>query len=150
VTNKRETILLDVNALVALFDEAHVHHEAAHAWFQDRRSDMWVTCPITENGLLRILSHPAYPNSPAPMTDIAERLEAFKSVSGNYHWWDNDYSMSGWLADRKLPIGSSHSTDAYLLNLCMRNKGVLATFDRRIKPSLIGESSSHFLQYIPT
>ena len=85
MTNKRETILLDVNALVALFDEAHVHHEAAHAWFQDRRSDMWVTCPITENGLLRILSHPAYPNSPAPMTDIAERLEAFKSGSGNYH-----------------------------------------------------------------
>jgi toxin-antitoxin system PIN domain toxin len=143
------TVLLDVNALVALFDQAHVHHEAAHAWFLRQKSAAWVTCPITENGLLRILSHPAYPNSPVPMAEIAERLEEFKNESRNHQWWDDDYSFSEWLAYRKFPVGSSHSTDAYLLNLCLRNKGVLATFDRRIKPSMIGESSSHCLEYIP-
>jgi toxin-antitoxin system PIN domain toxin len=144
------SILLDVNVLVALFDQAHVHHEAAHAWLQMQQVNEWVTCPITENGLLRILSHPAYPNAPVPMTDIAERLEDFKNYSGNHRWWDANYSFSEWIADRKLPIGSSQSTDAYLLNLCHRNKGVLATFDRRIKPGMIGEASSTLVEYIPT
>lgn len=141
--------LLDVNALVALFDEAHIHHHPAHEWFAERSGKGWVTCPITENGLLRILSHPAYPNFPVPMSDLAERLEEFKNASGTHHFWSNDYSFSEWLSAQRLPIGSTHSTDAYLLNLCKRNGGSLATFDRRIKPSLIGENLVDFLEYIP-
>lgn len=141
--------LLDVNALVALFDEAHIHHLSAHEWFSDKGSHGWMTCPITENGLLRILSHPAYPNSLLPMSDVADRLEDFKKVAPGYGFWKNDYSFSKWLAGGKLPIGSAHSTDAYLLQLCKRNKGDLATFDRRIKPNLIGSKENHFLEYIP-
>ena len=142
--------LLDVNTLVALFDEAHIHHIAAHEWFAEKGAHGWVTCPITENGLLRILSHSAYPNSPLPMVDLAERLEEFKGVSGKHSFWSNDYSLSEWLSREKLLIGSAHSTDAYLLNLCKRHKGSLATFDRRIKPSLIGEKSEECLEYIPS
>jgi toxin-antitoxin system PIN domain toxin len=141
--------LLDVNTLVALFDEAHIHHIAAHEWFAEKGADGWATCPITENGLLRILSHPAYLNSPLPMADLAERLEEFKKASGKHRFWSNDYSLSEWLSREKLKIGSAHSTDAYLLNLCKRNKGWLATFDRRIKPSLIGEKTDVCLEYIP-
>lgn len=51
--------LLDVNVLVALFDPDHVHHEAAQAWFSANRLHGWATCPLTENRLVRILSHPA-------------------------------------------------------------------------------------------
>ena len=142
--------LLDVNTLVALFDEAHIHHFAAHAWFSQHGAKGWATCPITENGLLRILSHPAYPNSPLPMAELAQRLEEFKKGSEVHSFWSNDYSMSEWLSDERLTIGSGHSTDAYLLNLCKRNKGWLATFDRRIKPSLIGEKSGICLEYIPS
>jgi hypothetical protein len=69
--------LLDVNALLALFDETHIHHLPAHAWFAQNGGDGWITCPIIENGILRILSCPAYPNSPLPMDDLAERLEEF-------------------------------------------------------------------------
>jgi predicted nucleic acid-binding protein len=47
--------LLDVNVLVAMLDPEHVHHEGAHAWFSEHRSTGWATCPITENGLVRIL-----------------------------------------------------------------------------------------------
>ena len=140
--------LLDVNALVALFDEAHIHHLAAHHWFSKKEVDGWSTCPITENGLMRILSHPAYPNSPLSMVDLAERLEEFKSASDSHRFWSDDYSLSEWLSNKKLAIGSSHSTDAYLLNLCKRNEGVLATFYHRIKPELIGVSSDRYLEYI--
>lgn len=48
--------LLDVNVLVALFDPGHVHHEPAHEWFAANRSAGWATCPLTGNGLVRILS----------------------------------------------------------------------------------------------
>jgi toxin-antitoxin system PIN domain toxin len=141
--------LLDVNALVALFDEAHIHHLAAHEWFSAKAARGWMTCPITENGLLRILSHPAYPNSPLPMSDVADRLEAFKKAAQGYGFWNNDYSLSEWLADGKHVIGSAQSTDAYLLKLCERNGGIFATFDRRIKPLLIGSREAHLLEYIP-
>ena len=53
--------LLDVNVLVALFDPAHLHHEAAHVWFGRNRSRRWATCPLTENALVRVLSNPSYP-----------------------------------------------------------------------------------------
>jgi len=55
------TYLLDINVLVALFDAAHVHHEAAHRWIAAVGNSSWATCPITENGCVRVLSNPAYP-----------------------------------------------------------------------------------------
>ena len=51
--------LLDVNVLVALFDPDHVHHEAAHVWFAATRGAGWATCPLTENGVVRVLSNPS-------------------------------------------------------------------------------------------
>ncbi len=142
--------LLDVNTLVALFDEAHIHHLAAHEWFAAKGSHGWMTCPITENGLLRILSHPAYPNAPLPMYDVAGRLEDFKKAAPGYGFWNNDYSFSEWLTDGKISISSAQSTDAYLLQLCERNGGIFATFDRRIKPLLIGSRDESLLEYIPS
>lgn len=141
--------LLDVNVLVALFDEAHVHHMHAHTWFAKHGMKGWRSCPITENGFLRVLSHQAYPNLPTPTPDLAVRLEEFKQASPNYLFWKNDYSPAAWIAPMRLPIASAQTTDAYLLNLCHRNQGTLATFDRRIRSSLIGENSGDIIEYIP-
>lgn len=141
--------LLDVNVLVALFDQAHVHHSAAHAWFARAKTSGWRTCPITENGVLRILSHPAYPNIPLPMTELAGRLEEFKMATKTHVFWSDDYSFSEWLSVNALPVGSAQATDAYLMVLCQRNEGTLATFDQRIRPSLIGATSTSILELIP-
>ncbi len=54
--------LLDVNVLLALSDPMHIHHEAAHRWFAAKGQSAWATSPITENGFVRIASHPNYPN----------------------------------------------------------------------------------------
>ena len=56
----KSVTLLDVNVLVALVDADHVHHELAHDWFADRGSQSWATCPVTENGFVRVLTNPAY------------------------------------------------------------------------------------------
>ena len=67
--SRRRPALLDVNVLVALFDPDHVHHDLAHDWFADHRSRGWATCPITENGVIRVLANPAYGS---PVTGTAE------------------------------------------------------------------------------
>jgi predicted nucleic acid-binding protein len=66
--------LLDVNVLVALFDPVHVHHEAAHKWFGQNRKSGWATCPLTENGMVRVLSNPAYPGRRTTVHDAIRRL----------------------------------------------------------------------------
>jgi len=55
--------LLDVNVLIALIDPAHVRHDRAHQWFAEVGEQAWATCPLTENGVLRIVGHARYPNS---------------------------------------------------------------------------------------
>ena len=50
--------LLDVNVLIALLDAGHASHSAALRWFSANAAAGWASCPITQNGCVRILSHP--------------------------------------------------------------------------------------------
>lgn len=55
--------LLDVNVVIALIDPSHVHHDRAHAWFGATGKEDWLSCPTTQNGAVRIVSHPRYSNT---------------------------------------------------------------------------------------
>ena len=55
--------LLDVNVLIALLDADHISHTAATAWLSEHGRRGWASCPITQNGCVRIMSHPGYPNA---------------------------------------------------------------------------------------
>jgi predicted nucleic acid-binding protein len=72
--------LLDINVLVALFDPDHVHHDAAHQWLSRERRYGWATCPISENGLVRILSNVAIRMSPAAESHVL----AHKQITDAY------------------------------------------------------------------
>ena len=142
--------LLDVNVLIALFDSAHVHHQVAHDWFAEKQLAGWRTCPLTEAGLLRILSNPAYPNGALPISEIALRLEEFKeAAAGHYEFWSEDFALGSWLKMGSLSVASTNLTDAYLLKLSVRYSGTLATLDRRIRPSLIGENDLKIVEHLP-
>ena len=52
--------LLDVNVLVALLDRTHLHHRVATDWLAANVSRGWASCPLTQNGCVRILSLPSY------------------------------------------------------------------------------------------
>jgi toxin-antitoxin system PIN domain toxin len=122
--------LLDVNVLVALFDPDHVHHEPAHRWFAESRSAGWASCPLTENGVVRILSNPAYSPLAERPGEIVRRLASFRD-SGQHVFWPDDVSV----CDARLfalTVGHRQLTDAYLLGLAVKHRGVLATFDRSI------------------
>jgi len=124
--------LLDVNVLIALFDPAHVHHEAAHAWLEMNRRYRWATCALTENAFVRVLSNPAYPGRGTTVEDAVSRLRTFCSVQEHQFWPD---SVS--LLDRRRVRwnhvqGHRQITDVYLLALAVSNRGRLATFDSTI------------------
>ncbi|MDX2270250.1 MAG: hypothetical protein NW208_19265 [Bryobacter sp.] len=67
--------LLDVNVLVSLLDSAHLHHPIVLSWFRNVASlSGWATCPITENGLVRVVSHSSYPNLRLSPAEVAASL----------------------------------------------------------------------------
>jgi hypothetical protein len=122
--------LLDVNLLIALFDPDHVHHEPAHLWFGAHKTAGWATCPLTENGLVRILSNPSYSPAAERPAKIAGRLRAF-CESGHHLFWPDDVSLSD-SGRFDLAVGHRKLTDVYLLALAVAHEGRLATFDRSI------------------
>lgn len=129
--------LLDVNLLVALFDPTHLHHDAAHHWFEDARQHGWATCPITENGFLRVLSNPAYPGRRTTVAAAADRLRTFQA-SGGHEFWPGDVSiLDSRVATVSHLTGHREITDAYLLALAVHRDGRLATFDRNLRVAAV-------------
>lgn len=125
-------VLLDVNVLVALFDEEHVNYEDAHRWFGRNRRHGWATCPLTVNGCIRILSNPTYPNLKTTPDDMVGRLKSL-CASTDHHFWPDSVSLLYDTLFLPAAIGVHQKiTDAYLLGLAVRNHGRLATFDRAI------------------
>ncbi|MEC4815692.1 MAG: TA system VapC family ribonuclease toxin [Scytonema sp. PMC 1069.18] len=127
--------LLDVNVLLALSDPMHIYHEAAHRWFATKGKYAWATCPITENGFVRIASHPNYPNRPGDVPSVLAILRQFCTMVG-HHFWSEDVSIRELLQPNVL-IPHSQITDVFLLGLAVQKEGKLATFDQRIVTSAV-------------
>jgi toxin-antitoxin system PIN domain toxin len=128
---KRRAALLDVNVLIALFDETHVHHEIAHEWFAEHRAGGWATCAITENGFLRILTHPRSAVDQDRAAVFAS-LRAFCDSRAHVFWNDTVSLRDETLFDPSVIVSHRQLTDVYLLALAVRMKGRLATFDSSI------------------
>ena len=129
--------LLDVNVLIALIDPAHVQHDAVHEWFGRSGRKAFATCPITENGLLRIVGHPKYPNSPGPPSAVANALLTIRALPGHEFWPDSVSLADDSLFDTRLLSSHSRVTDSYLLALARANKGHLATLDHKLATEVV-------------
>jgi uncharacterized protein len=124
--------LLDVNVLIALIDPMHVQHDAAHEWFAAYGHSAWATCPLTENGVLRIVGHPRYPNSPGTPMAVAELMTGLRALPGHLFWPDDISLLDTKKLDATRLLTSAQVTDSYLLALACAHGGQLATFDRRL------------------
>ena len=122
--------LLDINLLLALTDSMHVHHERSHQWFAEKGHKAWVTCPLTENGFVRIASHPNYPNRPGDVPAVFLILRQICNSPG-HHFWAEDPSILDILEPDAI-ITHAQITDIYLLGLAVYKKVKLATLDQRI------------------
>src|ERR1041385_6578518 len=86
--------LPDINVLIELFDPRHIHHEPAQTWFASANVGGWATCPLTENGFIRIVSNPHYVNLNLSVSQVAAGLRALIAApSAHHHFWSGDISL---------------------------------------------------------
>lgn len=125
--------LLDVNVILALLDIDHVFHSTAHKWWKKTKDFGWASCPMTENGVVRIMSQPSYaaPDQYSP-ADAISWLNGFASDTNYEFWPDNLSLLDENYFDTSRVLGPKQLSDIYLLGLAASKGGRLVTFDRKI------------------
>ncbi|MGD0482737.1 MAG: TA system VapC family ribonuclease toxin [Terracidiphilus sp.] len=139
--------LLDVNVLIALIDPTHVQHDRAHHWFTSMGRRAWATCPLTENGVLRIVGNSRYPSSPGNPAAVAELMTVFLALGGHEFWPDDVSLFDATSVDTTRLLNSAQITDSYLLALAGAHGGKLATFDRHMVTAAVtgGSRALHLI-----
>jgi uncharacterized protein len=123
--------LLDVNVLIALLDADHASHASAISWFSKHAREGWASCPITQNGCIRIMSNPGYPN-PLPVQAVIEHL-AGACLQDIHEFWPDEISLlDADVVDSARIHGPRQLTDIYLLALAVQHEGRLVTFETGI------------------
>ncbi len=138
--------LLDVNVWVALLDEAHVHHAQALA-FMERRRVKIATCPLVENGVIRILNLPGYSKlGPAGFEPVQRKLQQICTDMDHEFWPDSLSLRTESRINWSRVLGHNQITDVYLLALAVANRGCLVSLDHRVALStVIGAGSSNLM-----
>ena len=135
--------LLDVNVLIGLLDAAHIHHQRASQWLEQSLHHGWASCPLTQNGCLRIMAQPAYPQA-LPLAAVAQRLGQAAATPAHLFIAD-DYSLLD--ADSlhwPQLLGHRQVTDAYLLGLAVRHGCRFVSFDARVNLAAVpGAKAEH-------
>ena len=107
--------LLDVNVWIALLDEAHVHHVIALAFVQRRKLKV-ATCPMVENGVIRVLNLPGYSvYGPAGFEPVSEKISEICADLDHEFWPDSLSLRSTGVLNWSRILGHNQITDAYLL-----------------------------------
>ena len=135
--------LLDVNALIALLDEEHVHHQRIREWLahEDNLPHGFATCAITQLGLIRVMSSKGYFRSMSTQ-EAAAHLEQITRKGHRYLGIPAPCEGSvRWKA-----ATSAQSTDAVLLAAAAAHGCRLVTFDMGITlASVTGARREHLV-----
>jgi toxin-antitoxin system PIN domain toxin len=136
--------LLDVNVWIALLDEAHVFHRRVLEFFETEDLQI-ATCPIVENGVIRILNVPSYGRiGPVGFEPVAAKLHDICSELDHEFWPDDiSFRQAGQVNWPRI-LGHGQITDAYLLALAVAKGGCLMTLDHRVALSaVVGATSAN-------
>ncbi len=141
--------LLDINVVIALLDSDHDFHPRAHRWWAGNQGAGWASCPLTENGIIRIMSHPAYnPRRSLSPGVVSDLLQTFVSGTDHQFWPDSVSFLDTGLIDPQHVLGPRQVTDVYLLALAVSRGGRLATFDASIHRGAVTAASETSLLII--
>jgi toxin-antitoxin system PIN domain toxin len=136
--------LLDVNVLIALLDSDHASHDSAIDWFAKQAREGWASCPITQNGCIRIMSNPGYPN-PFPVEAVVQRLAEACHQNIHEFWPDAVSVLDSNVVDATRIHGPRQLTDIYLLALAVEHDGRLVTFDSGIPLAAVRKATKQNL-----
>lgn len=137
--------LLDVNVLLARFDQDHIHHDQARSWLNTNREYGWASCPLTQNGFVRIRTQAGYRRR-ITIAEAAGILNAQTELA-DHQLWPDDISISDpQIFDHSRILGPNQITDLYLLALAVKHEGRLVTFDRGIPLAVVrGAEARHLV-----
>lgn len=137
--------LLDINALLALLDSKHVFHDAAHRWVESTADLVFLTCPLVQNGTLRVASQAGYPNRLGTTAEARRILQAF-CADPRHEFCPDDLSLLDEdQVARPEVLTPSRVTDVYLLALARKHGARLATFDRRVPVEAVPDGRKSLL-----
>ncbi|MFM7180140.1 MAG: TA system VapC family ribonuclease toxin [Verrucomicrobiales bacterium] len=140
--------LLDINVLIALMDPDHAFHHRAHDWWGGKARP-WASCPLTENGLLRIMASSGYSKTICfSVAEIQARLAMFVANSDHDFWTDSISIRDARHFQQSAILTSKQLTYVYLLALAVENHGCLVTFDRHIPLVAVRSASATHLEVI--
>ena len=136
--------LLDVNVLIALLDSDHTSHTVAMSWFVEHAPAGWASCPITQNGCVRIMSNASYPNA-LPVQAVIKHL-ADACREGIHEFWPDEVSLlDPEVIDPTRIHGPRQLTDIYLLALAVGHEARFVTFDGKIPLAAVRKAKAQNL-----
>jgi len=142
--------LPDVNVLLALLNPSHPHYPVAKQWLDNEGQFDWATCPLTENGFLRLYTQSLQKSQTGEFEDALFLLDTLKQTyKTTHHFWDDSISFSDPTLFLPSKIaGHKQITDVYLLGLCQGNGGTLVTLDQGITTDAIINPHSDLLKIL--
>lgn len=140
VAHQPKLRLLDVNTLLALMWDQHVHHHAARAAFATL--DAFATTPVTESGFLRLLLTPVVVGRPVTAPEALQALDALRAHPA-WRWLPDDSTLAEPQVDIRVLTGRRQVTDLHLVDLAARAGAVLATFDAALPTWLAPPDRRH-------
>jgi uncharacterized protein len=123
--------LFDISILLALLDQDHIHHERARSWWASQRHHGWASCPLSQNGFIRIISQKAY-TRPKPIGEAFGMMQHAITRPDHQFWPDDLSLLDTTLIDHSRVLSPRHLTDVYLLALAVKHGGRLVTLDTGI------------------
>ena len=133
--------LLDVNVLLALSLDNHLHHLAAAEWF-DEADFEWATTPITEAGYVRLMTNSRLVGFSISVPQALDGLRDLRKEPG-FRFLADEASLDNPAIDLGPLAGTKQVTDFHLVNLAAQNKMRLATFDGSLLRSLVEADRGH-------
>jgi toxin-antitoxin system PIN domain toxin len=133
--------LLDVNVLLALSLDNHMHHLAATEWFDDADFE-WATTPLTEAGYVRLITDSRVAGFSVSVAQAINGLRELRTEAG-FRFILDDTSLADAIIDLGSLAGTKQVTDFHLVNLAARYGMRLATFDGSLLRSLAEADRGH-------
>lgn len=124
--------LLDVNVLIAMTHDHHLHHAQARTWFEAVSKRRWATCALTQLAFIRLACHPRISANARSAAEVMQGLEDLVSHPQHEYWDESPAPCSTSTLTHPAFVGHRQVTDLYLLEVAVQRGQILATMDRGI------------------
>lgn len=133
--------LLDVNVLLALSLDNHMHHVASAEWF-DEADFEWATTPFTETSYVRLMTNSRMVGFSVSVPQAVDGLRELRKEPG-FRFLPDHTSLGDPVIDLEPMVGTKQVTDFHLVNLAAQNGMRVATFDGSLLRSLAEADRVH-------